>query len=163
MLISQKLRLKIMCVCFVTEQRKLLTICDTVKKFWSKLNKNIELNFGIQYTASPFEILFGITSNVSHEHTINILYLVAKSYIFKLFNGILIQLHFTSPFSSCSDHCLFTQDCISNFFGIILWYSVDMICINPIQYWGEGRKTPPCGFLSVVFSVANFSTSFSDF
>ena len=69
----------------------LFTECHTVENFWSKLNKNIALNIGIQYTASPFEILFGITSNINHKHTINILYLVAKSYIFKLFrsNGII--------------------------------------------------------------------------
>ena len=69
----------------------LFTECDAVKIFWSQLNRNIKFNMGIDFTLSPSEVLFGITSNISNRYTINFLYLIAKTFIFKTArsNGII--------------------------------------------------------------------------
>ena len=58
--------------------------CDTVKEFWSQLNRNIEYNMGIDCTITPFEILFGIEPKNSHTYIINVVYLVAKVFIFQI-------------------------------------------------------------------------------
>ena len=74
----------------------LFTECDIVKMFWSQLNRNIKFIMGIDFTISPSEVLFGITSNMSRKYTINLVYLIAKTFIFKTArsNGIISYENF---------------------------------------------------------------------
>ena len=53
-----------------------------VKEFWVQLNINTEYNVRIDFTITPFEILFGIEPKNSHTCIINVAYLVVKFPVF---------------------------------------------------------------------------------